>query len=128
MRRINNASEELVEYMLFSERPRLPSLFAGLQDSRRSLRKALLMTAKADRFETWISTAAFSAIRAATDLLGSLRQDARCGAGTHSPAVWDVLKGKDTTAAFKHLSAADRQNIFEILTETKKNLPSWWQS
>ena len=40
--------------------------------------------------------------------------------------VWEVLKGADTKPAFKHLSSADRQNILEILTATKKNLPAWW--
>jgi hypothetical protein len=33
-----------------------------------------------------------------------------------------VLTGKDTSAKYKTLSAADRQAILEILRETKKDL------
>jgi hypothetical protein len=40
--------------------------------------------------------------------------------------LWDVLTGKDTSAAFAHLSAGDRQAIREILLQTKPNLPSYW--
>ena len=37
-----------------------------------------------------------------------------------------VLTGKDTSAKYRHLSAADPQAVLEILRETKKNLPSWF--
>ena len=40
--------------------------------------------------------------------------------------IYDVVTGKDNTEPFKHLSAAMRKDIFEILKETKKNLPSYW--
>ena len=35
----------------------------------------------------------------------------------------NVLTGKDTSPAFRHLSTADRQAILEILRSTKKGLP-----
>lgn len=38
----------------------------------------------------------------------------------------EVLTGQDTSAAFQHLSADDRQAIFEILRETKTHLPADW--
>ena len=40
--------------------------------------------------------------------------------------LWEVLRKGDEKPAFKHLSAADRRAIFEIVTETKKGLPEWW--
>jgi hypothetical protein len=40
--------------------------------------------------------------------------------------LWEVLKGKDNKPAFAHLSPDDRKNIYDIVTATKKDLPSWW--
>ena len=40
--------------------------------------------------------------------------------------LWEVLTGKDSSPAFAHLSTADRQAIFEILSETKRGLPDYW--
>ena len=36
--------------------------------------------------------------------------------------MWEVLSGKDTSAPFAHLSAADRKAIYEILRATKPGL------
>ncbi len=38
-----------------------------------------------------------------------------------------VLSGEDTSLEYKNLSAGDRRAVFEILTETKSDLPSSWQ-
>jgi len=40
--------------------------------------------------------------------------------------LYDVLTGKDQNARFAHLSTMDRQAIFEILTDTKADLPDYW--
>ncbi len=40
--------------------------------------------------------------------------------------LWEVLSGKDTSKEFVHLSAADRQAILEILRATKPNLPDYF--
>jgi lysyl-tRNA synthetase class I len=40
--------------------------------------------------------------------------------------LYDVLTGKDTDPKFARLSADDRQNILEIVRDTKKNLPAYW--
>ena len=42
--------------------------------------------------------------------------------------LWDVLTGKDDSKEFRHLSKVDRQNILEILRETKPGLPKYWQA
>ena len=39
----------------------------------------------------------------------------------------EVLNGKDRDEKYAHLSDADRQAIFEILQETKPNLPADWR-
>ncbi len=42
--------------------------------------------------------------------------------------LWEVLRGKDTSKEFAHLSAEDRQAITEILRATKTDLPDYWKS
>ena len=41
--------------------------------------------------------------------------------------LWQVLSGQDRDKRYKHLSLADRQAIVEILRETKKGLPAFFQ-
>jgi hypothetical protein len=40
--------------------------------------------------------------------------------------LWDVLKGPGDAKKFAHLSPADRQAIYEIVCDTKTNLPDYW--
>jgi len=40
--------------------------------------------------------------------------------------LWEVLTGKDQSAAFAHLTATDRAAILRILRETKSGLPPYW--
>lgn len=129
LRRINNAAEELLEYMLFSgeaaitEPIRGTSGFAeafgkrGFKDKRgRSLRD-LDLTKRIFKYPLsyMIYSEAFDALPAeARDRV--LRR------------LWAVLVKGDDKPAFKHLSAADRKAMYEIVTETKKELPDWWSS
>jgi hypothetical protein len=41
--------------------------------------------------------------------------------------VWEVLTGKDRSAAFAHLTAADRTMVLDILRYTKHGLPDYWR-
>ncbi len=40
--------------------------------------------------------------------------------------LWDVLTGKDESADFANLSRKDKRAILEILIETKRGLPEYW--
>jgi hypothetical protein len=128
-RRINNAAEEMVEYMLFSGEAEITEPIKGnsgfsenfvkngLRDSKgRSLRD-LDLTRRIFRYPCsyMIYTDAF-------DNMPTLARERILA------RLWEVLNGKDTRPAFAHLSPDDRKNIFEILTATKKNLPAWWTS
>jgi len=42
--------------------------------------------------------------------------------------LWEVLTGRDESDEFAHLSPSDRKAIFEILCETKTDLPEYWKS
>jgi len=41
--------------------------------------------------------------------------------------LYEVLTGKDTSAAFAHLTAADRKAVLEILCDTLPDLPEYWR-
>jgi hypothetical protein len=41
--------------------------------------------------------------------------------------LYDVLTNKDKSKTFERLSEGDRRAIFEILLETKPNLPAYWK-
>jgi hypothetical protein len=42
--------------------------------------------------------------------------------------LWEVLSGRDASAAFAHLSADDRTAILEILRDTRPGLPDYWEA
>jgi hypothetical protein len=41
--------------------------------------------------------------------------------------LYDILTGKETDAQFANIKAEDRTAILEILRDTKKGLPAYWQ-
>ena len=42
--------------------------------------------------------------------------------------LWDVLSGRETDRAYAGLSIADRRAVVEILRQTKKGLPAYFQA
>lgn len=126
--RIENAGEELLRYLLFTEETALEapvkgtSNFAkefaarGPRDSKgRSLRDPD-MTRRMFRYPCsyMIYSDAFEAIPGPAKEFIYRR-------------LWEVLSGKDKSAAFANLSADDRRSILEILRNTKPNLPAYWK-
>ena len=41
--------------------------------------------------------------------------------------LWKVLTGRDDSREFSHLSDGDRDSIYQVLLETKRDLPAYWQ-
>lgn len=128
-RRINNASEELLEYMLFSGEAKITepikgtSGFAevfskhGPRDRKgRSLRD-LDLSRRIFQFPC-----SYMIYSEAFDSMPPLARE-RILRRLH-----EVLTAPESTPAYSHLSKTDRTAILEILTETKKNLPSWWSA
>lgn len=127
-RRIKNAGEPLIKYMLYSGEAKLTapvvgtSKFAaefaqrGPRDPKgRSLRELDLH----QRLFTYpcsylIYSASFDALPAEVKDYVWQR-------------LWDVLTGKDVSEHFVHLTAGDRQAILDILRATKPNLPDYWR-
>lgn len=126
-RRINNAAEELLEYMLFSGEAKITdqirgnSGFAetfakiGPRDKQgRSLRD-FDMNSRIFKYPC-----SYMIYSESFDSMPELARE------RIMRRLWEVLTTDETKPAFAHLSASDRKAILEIITATKTNLPSWW--
>lgn len=127
MSRVRNASDPLVEYLLFSGETKLTSPIVGTSDfatefpqrgprdsKGRSLRDLDLKT-RLPRYP--LSYLIYSPTFDGLPDLAKQHVYRR---------LWGVLSGTDTSKDFAHLSAEDRRAIVEILGETKKDLPAYW--
>jgi hypothetical protein len=128
-RRIDNAADALVKYMLFADEAAIEgpikgtSTFAkdfearGPRDKRgRSLRD-LDLTRRMFKYPCsyLIYSAAFDALPApARDRIYR--------------RLWEIVTGADQTPLYAKLTAADRQGIREILVDTKRDLPDYWRA
>ena len=127
-RRIHNAAEPIVKYLLFSREAALIEPIQGTAGFAeefatrgprdlhgRSLRAFNLKTRL---FQYPCSYLIYSAV---FDRLPEQVQ-ARV-----YKRLWEVLTGKDQSPDFEHLTAENRQAIWEILRETKAGLPEYWK-
>jgi hypothetical protein len=127
LRRIDNAAEELVLYMVFTDEAPLTGRVAGTssftsdfekqgpRDARgRSLRQFDL---NQRMFRYPCSYLIYS------EAFDSLPDKAKERVYRR---LWEVLSGKDRSPVFARLGAVDRQAILEILLATKKGLPDYW--
>jgi hypothetical protein len=127
-RRIDNAAEALLKYMLFADEALLEapvkgaSSFArdfearGPRDKKgRSLRD-LDLTRRMFRYPCsyLIYSEAFDGLPPAVRDRTYRR-------------LWEVLTGADQSALFSRLGTADRDAIREILGDTKQDLPGYWR-
>src|SRR5688572_6851451 len=127
-RSLEDAAEELVDYLLFVDEAPLPGPIAGTsafaanfaaQGPRdrqgRSLRDLNLQ----DRLLKYpcsylIYSEPFDAMPAAAKAAVYER-------------LWDVLSGEERSARYARLTAADRRAILEILRDTKEDLPEYFR-
>jgi hypothetical protein len=127
-RRINNAVEELVRYMLFTNEAPLTAEIRGTSkyateyaelgpkdDKRRSLRQFDLKTRM---MKYPCSPLIYSAAFDALPEFAKARVYER---------LWQVLSGADHSKPFDGLSAADRAAVRGILLATKSGLPEYWR-
>lgn len=122
------AIDELVTYMLFADEARFTEPIKGVStftgsfarrgplDSRsRSLREFDFRTRM---FRYPLSYIIYS------DSFDALTASAR---DLIYPRLYGVLSGKNTDPKFAGISREDRRAVFEILRETKPNVPAYWQ-
>jgi hypothetical protein len=127
--RVGGAARDLVDYMLFGDEAPLPGAVQGMsgfamkfsaagpRDGQgRSLRDFDL---EQRMFKYPCSYMIYSE---AFDALPALAKD------MVYQRLFAVLTGKETSAALKRLTPADRRAILEILRDTKKGLPAYFAS
>ena len=127
--RVRDLARELVDYVLFVDEAVLPSAVRGSssfaqefsskgpRDGKgRSLRD-LDLTGRLLRYPCsyMIYTEAFDTLpSAAKDLVYE--------------RLWEILSGKEIQAVYARLSLADRRAVVEILRDTKRDLPAYFQA
>ena len=128
-RRIDNAAEALLKYMLFTDEALLDapvkgsSAFAeefevrGPRDhANRSLRELDLMR------RMFRYPCSFLIYSEAFDALPPIVRD------RIYRRLWEVLTGADQTSLSGRLTADDRKAVYEILLDTKPDLPGYWRA
>jgi hypothetical protein len=128
-RRINGTVESMLKYMLFSEEAKLVEPVKGTSGfeeefvkkgprdrNGRSLRDFDLKT------RIFRYPCSFLIYSEAFDSLPTLAQE-------HAyRRLWEVLTGQDKSKEFSSLNSSDREAIFQILLDTKQNLPDYWRA
>jgi hypothetical protein len=127
-RRIDNAAEALLKYMLFSDEALLDApvkgsaSFAkefegrGPRDRRNRSLRDLDLTRRMFRYPC-----SFLINSGQFDALPPIVRD------RIYRRLWEVLTGVDHTPLSGRLTAEDRKAVFEILQETKRDLPGYWR-
>jgi len=128
-RRIDSASENLVEYMLFADECALTDEIKG------TTKYAEQFSANGPRDKKGRSLRDFDLKRRLfkypcsyliySDAFRSLPADVK---GRVYRRLWEVLSGKDQSKTYSHLSVADRKAICEILGDTLSDLPDYWKT
>jgi hypothetical protein len=127
MHRIQSATDEFVEYLLFSGEAKLTSEVKGTSDFAKEFGSGGPRDAKGRSLRDFdLRTRMFK--YPCSYLIYSEAFDSMPEAAKDRiyRRTWEVLTGKDTSKTFAHLSTEDRQAIYEILSATKKGLPSYW--
>ncbi len=126
--RIDHAAEALVKYMLFRDEALLEAPVKGTagfakefeargprDHAGRSLRE-LDLTRRMFRYPC-----SFLIYSEAFDALPPVVRD------RIYRRLWEVLSGADQTPLYQKLTAADRKAVYEILLDTKPDLPAYWR-
>jgi hypothetical protein len=127
-RRIDDAAEALLKYMLFTDEVKLEAPVKGTSSfaaeftergprdhAGRSLREFDLQHRM---FRYPCSYLIYS--KAFDDLSSVVRERIY-------HRLWEVLTSKDTSATYARLTVADRRAVYEILLDTKSGLPDHWK-
>jgi hypothetical protein len=126
--RIRNATDTLLEYMLFASEAPLPKPIEGstgfaAEYQRRGPRSKRGLSLRDLDLKTRLFRHPCSPLiySDAFDALPSVAKD------RIYQRLWEILNGKDDGKTYARLSQADRCAILEILLETKSGLPPYWK-
>ncbi|HUS05378.1 MAG TPA: hypothetical protein VMZ52_03735 [Bryobacteraceae bacterium] len=126
-RRIHNASDELVRYLVFAEEAPLTAEVRGTSGFAAEFAKLGPRDAQGRSLRDFDLTRRMFKYPCSY-LIYSEAFDAipRIAREQIYRRLWEVLTGVDNSPAYANLSVADRKAILEILLETKKGLPAYW--
>jgi hypothetical protein len=127
--RIANATETLLEYMLFADEAPLHGPIQGSSEfateyQRRGPRSKRGLSLRDLDLKTRLFRYPCSPLIYA-EAFDDLPAPAR---DRIYQRLWDILSGKDDTKMYERLSKTDRRAILEILMDTKSGLPVYWKS
>jgi hypothetical protein len=121
-RRIDSAVEELVQYMLFTDETPLTHRIEGSSE----FAKVFAASGPLREFDLnrrlFKYPCSYMIYSEAFDSMPAAAKDR-----TYR-RLWEVLTGADKSAKYARLSKEDRNSILQVLRETKKDLPAYWQS
>jgi len=124
---IKRNSESVVKYMLFSNETKLTDQISGDPKFIAQFQKGVPRDSKKRSLKDFnLKTRIFEyplSYMIYTDQFDSLSKTAK---NYILKRIHEVLSGKDTSDDFKHLTPEIKKSIWEILKETKKDLPSYW--
>jgi len=128
-RRIDNAVEELLSYMLFREEAPLTGPVTGTSGFAAEFPKAGLYDAKGRSLRDFdMRTRMFRypcSYMIDSDAFHAMPEAAKTRAYQR---LYEILTGKDQTKLYAKFAPEDRQAILEILLDTEKDLPDYWRS
>jgi hypothetical protein len=126
-RRIDNAVDQLLEYMLFTEETRLTEPVRGVSRFREVFAHGATRDRQGRSFrdlnlETRLLQypCSYLIYSEAFDELPGVTRD------RVYRRLWEILTGRYTNAKFAKISVEDRKAIIEILLDTKKGLPDYY--
>ncbi len=128
-RRIDNAAEALLKYMLYTDEALLDAPVKGssrfaeefaAQGPRDHLKRSLRdldLTRRMFRYPC-----SFLIYGTEFDALPAVVRERVLR------RLWEVLSGADQTAVYARLTAEDRRAVYEILLDTRRDLPGYWRA
>lgn len=127
--RIDSAVEQLVEYMLFLDEAKLDAPIKGTSGFAEAFEKAGPRDAKGRSLRDFDLTQRMFRYPLSymiySEAFDGMPEAAR---GRIYRRLFDVLTERDKSPRYARLSADDRRAIFEILSDTKKDLPDYWKT
>ena len=124
---IHRNCESVVKYMLFSEEAPLKDKVSGSEEFVKNFQKNAVKDSQGRSLKDFnCETRLFEyplSYMIYTDQFNSLPEIAR---KYIFKRLHEVLSGKDNSEPFKHLTPEMKKNIYEILKDTKKDLPDYW--
>ena len=128
-RRIDNAAEVLLKYLLFSDEAVLEAPVKGTSPfaeefERRGPRDRMGRSLREFDLQRRMFRypCSFLIYSKAFDALPTVVLD------RIYRRLWEVLTGADQTRVYAQLTATDRKAVYEILLDTKRNLPEYWRA